>query len=194
MLTFLLSAPSGCFFWPWDLLSAFSIFKHQRVINVMLSDWDEERAQRGDGAVAQRERRRRVGTSSGDLPASSVSALQLVLQPCASRDRRRHGVQKQGERARAAHGTCAAAPGRAVDMLLDERPCSRHVGAASCSSTAVPRHCEVVWHSRTALIFRPQLALSQPGSRQVLWVCVVSCMGCAVKVRKKKLGSGKHPP
>ena len=55
---------------------------------------------------------------------------QLVPQLCASRDGRRHGVQKQGERARAAHGTCAAAPGRAVDMLLDERPCSRHPDAA----------------------------------------------------------------
>ena len=31
--------PRGVF-WPWDLLSAFSIFKHQRAINVMLSDWD----------------------------------------------------------------------------------------------------------------------------------------------------------
>ena len=63
-----------------------------------------------------------------------------------------------------------------------------------CCSAVVPRHCEVVWHSLRALICRPQLALSQPGSRQVLWVCVVSCMGCAVKVRKKKLGSEKTPP
>ena len=84
----------------------------------------------------------------------------------------------------AVRSICCWTSVRAVDTLTQQ----------SCSSTAVPRHCEVVWHSRTALIFRPQLALSQPGSRQVLWVCVVSCMGCAVKVRKKKLGSEKTPP
>ena len=39
-----------------------------------------------------------------------------------------------------------------------------------------------------------ELALSQPGSLQVLLVCVVVCMGCAVKVRKIKLGSEKTPP
>ena len=58
----------------------------------------------------------------------------------------------------------------------------------------MPRHCEVVWHSLRALICRPQLALSQPGSLQVLLVCVVGCIGCAVKVRKKKLCSKKTPP
>ena len=63
-----------------------------------------------------------------------------------------------------------------------------------CCSAVVSRHCEVVWHSLRALICRPQLALSQSGSRQVLWVCVVSCMGCAGQVRKKKLGSKKTPP
>ena len=88
----------------------------------------------------------------------------------------------------AVRSICCWTSVRAVDTLTQQ----------SCSSTAVPRHCEVVWHSRTALIFRPQLALSQPGSRQVLWVCVVSCMGCAVacgQVRKtKKLGSDKTRP
>ena len=62
-----------------------------------------------------------------------------------------------------------------------------------CCSAVVPRHCEVVWHSLRALICRPQLALSQPGSLQVLLVCVVGCMGCAGQVQKKSWVRRKHP-
>ena len=43
----------------------------------MLSNWDEERAQRGDGAVAQRERRRRVAASDAPVPSRLAGSRQL---------------------------------------------------------------------------------------------------------------------
>ena len=49
-------------------------------------------------------------------------------------------------------------------------------------------HCKVVWHSLTALISRPQLALSQPGSLQGLLVCVVGCMDGLCRASSKKDG------
>ena len=96
-------------------------------------------------------------------------------------------VQYQGARARRTLGTRAAAPGHVVHMLTDEQQYSRHADAAQpCwmwCGTASESHMSPT-----------QLALSQPGSLQVLLVCVVGCMGCAVKVRKIKLGSEKTPP
>ena len=72
-------------------------------------------------------------------------------------------------------------------MLTDEQQQGRHADAAAVLLCVLPRHCEVVWHNLRALICRPQLALSQPGSLQVLLVCVVRCMGCAVRSQEKTL-------
>ena len=97
-------------------------------------------------------------------------------------------VHYQGVRARPALGACAAAPDHPVDMLTDERPYSRLPDAAAMQlcGRATPL-CEVAWHSLRALICRLQLALSQPGSLQVVLVCVVCCMGCAGQQVQKSL-------
>ena len=101
----------------------------------------------------------------------------------------------QGVRVRPALDTCAAAPSHAVNVLTDEQQYSRRPGAAAVllCGRATPL-CEVVWHSLRALICRPQLALSQPGSLQVLLVCVVGCMGCAGQVQKKECGFREDTP
>ena len=80
-------------------------------------------------------------------------------------------------------------------MLTNERPCRQHPDAAAVQLYGcVARHCQVVWHSLRALISCPQLAPSQPGTLQVLWVRVVGCTGCPEQVRKNKAGSEKTPP
>ena len=91
-------------------------------------------------------------------------------------------------RARPALGACAAAPSHAVNMLTDEQlQYSRHADTASmlqlcgcqCHATL-----EVVWHSLTALISRPQLAPEPAGqSPRVVGFCVVGCTGVPGKFR-----------
>ena len=90
----------------------------------------------------------------------------------------------------------SAAPSHAVNMLTDEQQYSRHADAAVVQLCGrATRHCEVVWHSLRALISRPQLALSQPGSIQgLLFVCVVGCMSCAGQVQETTVYSEETPP
>ena len=126
-----------------------------------------ERADAGSWQIAGRGATRAAradGTSVGDFRFRLAVEPQLIPQLCASRDGRRHAgaVPRSSRTTRSWYLRCCPRP-RA--QYVDRRAavqstswCSSRPAVQLCHATV--ECCEVVWHSLTALICRPQLALT----------------------------------